>query len=379
MALMSPSQISSPNFPLAGRGAYRTTEVDAFMQRVAYAYNELLQENAELKNKFASLSSIIEEYNAGKNAIASALLKAETSASHTVEAAKAAADQILGEASAKAQTLIREKTQEAETYATEKKAEADAYYQKLQSEMQRVMQTAETQSRQYAEDINAQAAHIIADANEKAAAIVAAAYKDAQAAQEKTEEIISRAQVEIETTRNSIASFKEDALSALSKLLPMIEGIPVEDFTAPALSADAAEIPQVEAEAAEAKTLDLGGLFETIDTTPDAPAAAPAAEEVVQPEEVPAEEPAEEAPSLFTFQSAPQAPAAPAEDASNLFTTFQSAPQTPAAPAEDASNLFTTSQSAPQAPAEEPAAPQGDGQDDDIKFHLMGDFNIFDD
>ena len=258
--MISPNQIKMQTFTSAGRGAYRAADVDAFMQEVYVSYTELLSENASMKKKFASLSSIIDEYNAGKNAIATALVKAQAVADETMRTAKEDASGIVSDAKEEANHILNESQQQAEQYAREKKEAADAYFTRAETELQRVIGEAKTQSDAFVQEVNAQAAALIADANEKAAAIVGAAYKDAKVAKEKTEEIIERANVEIETTRNEISSFKEAALQMLSNLLPLVEGIDPNNYTAPDLSAST-EIPVLAAKEETAPDFSLNGVF----------------------------------------------------------------------------------------------------------------------
>ena len=264
--MLSPSQIKSQSFPQVGRGAYRAQEVDAFMERLIENYTELYSENSNMKKKFSSLTSVVEEYNEGKNAIATALVKAQAVADQTLESANAKAEAVLADATAQAQALLDEKKQEAETYAKEKKETADAYFRKAESELQRILTEAEAQSRNYVAEVNAKAAAIIADANEKAANLVAAAYKDAQAAREKADEIIARAQVEMTTTQNAIAMFKQSAIASLGQLMPMVQAIKIDESAAAEIeNTVSAELPKVEAQTADAPTFDLEGLFSTFD------------------------------------------------------------------------------------------------------------------
>ena len=146
--MISPNQIKMQTFTSAGRGAYRAADVDAFMQQIYISYTELLSENASLKKKFASLSSIIDEYNAGKNAIATALVKAQAVADDTMRTAKADAQSIVSDAKEEANRILNETQQQAETYAREKKETADAYFDRAEHELQRVMSEAKEQSEQ---------------------------------------------------------------------------------------------------------------------------------------------------------------------------------------------------------------------------------------
>lgn len=270
--MISPNQIKMQTFTSAGRGAYRAADVDAFMQEIYISYTELLSENASMKKKFASLSSIIDEYNAGKNAIATALVKAQAVADETMRTAKADAQSIVSDAKEEANSILNESQQQAEAYAREKKETADAYFARAEHELQRVMAEAKEQSEKYVAEVNAQASAVIADANEKAATIVGAAYKDAKIAKEKTAEIIERANVEIETTRNEILAFKESALRMLSALVPQVEGIDPNEYASSGLDAET-QVPVLEA---NRETAPVFQLTEVED-------AAPAAEESEEP------------------------------------------------------------------------------------------------
>ena len=316
--MLTLEQIKMQTFPSAGRGAYRSMDVDAFLQQVYISFAELMSENASMKRKFASLSSIIDEYNVGKNAIATALVKAQAVADETMLTANQDEKSIVNDAKEEAKAILDESIAKADAYASEKKEAADANYARSEEELTRVMGEAKAQSEAYLQQVNEQAAALIADANEKAAAIVGAAYKDAKVAKEKTQEIIDRANVEIETTRNEVLSFKESALQMLTQLVPLVEGIDLSGYTADSLLADT-EIPQFEAKQETAPAFELRDGFD----------AAPAAQEAPAPEE----EPAVEAP----VEDAPEDPAIEDKDdliaqISSIIKDVQTEPEADAAP-----------------------------------------------
>lgn len=303
--MLTPSQIKAQSFPQVGRGAYRAQEVDAFMQRVIENYSELYTENANMKKKFSSLTAVVEEYNEGKNAIATALVKAQAVADQTLESANVKAEEVLSEANEQAQAILDEKKEEAENYAKQKKETADAYFRKAESELQRILNEAEQQSRDYVAEVNAKAAAIIADANEKAANLVAGAYKDAQAAREKAEEIIARAQVEMKTTQNSIALFKQSALASLGQLLPMVQAIQIDESAVAEIeSTVGADLPEVEAQTADAPTFDLESLFSTFDMNVENDRVA-LSEELAPVIEIPEEEEIPEVPAVEEIEETP--------------------------------------------------------------------------
>ena len=404
--MLSPNQIKAQNFPQVGRGAYRAQEVDAFMERLYESYSELFNENANMKKKFSSLTSVVEEYNEGKNAIATALVKAQAVADQTLETANAKAEAVLAEANEQAQALMDRKKTEAEAYAKEKKETADAYFKKAESELQRILNEAEAQSRDYVAEVNEKAAAIIADANEKAARLVAAAYKDAQAAQEKADQIIAQAQVDMQATKNAIALFKQSALASLGQLLPMVQAVQIDDETAALIErAQRAELPQVEPQTAVAPNFNLDGLFETFDMSVEKDRAA-LSEELAPVIDLPEEEEEEKAETPEVIEIEEELPEeAPAEQASPVIAEEAAEPaeEMPVyhpfvAPKRD---LFTTSlfdqlsvqeedvedvslDEAEPVNTEEPAFDEQDVTDSDsadpkpLKFKLTKNFDIFD-
>lgn len=228
--MMVPNQIKMQNFSPVGRGAYKAAEVDGFMQRVYSSYSELYSENAELKKKFASLRDIIEEYNAGKNAIATALVKAQAIADETVKNAKAEAETALLEAEEKAKKIVDEKTKEADSYAEEKKKAAEDSFEKAKADLERIMEQTRKESEKYIAQINEKAKEIIDDANAKAAKLVADAYGDAQKALDKKNEIIAGAQKELTSAKTELSAFKQSTLELLHSILPQIDALYIPAF-----------------------------------------------------------------------------------------------------------------------------------------------------
>lgn len=225
--MMVPNQIKMQSFSSVGRGAYKSGEVDAFVSRVYSSYNELYNENAELKKKFASLRDIIEEYNAGKNAIATALVKAQTVADQTVESAKNAYDAMLADGEKKAKALVDEKVKEAESYAEEIKKKADAYLENVKAELQRATEQTKEESEKYVAEVNEKAKEIVENANRKAASIVASAYGDAKKAEDKKNEILSQAKAQLSTVKDELSLFKKDSLKLMKDLLPKLEALSI--------------------------------------------------------------------------------------------------------------------------------------------------------
>lgn len=246
--MMLPGQIKNYQLNLTKQGMYNASEVEAFRQKVYVAFCEILSENNALKEKFVSLSDLVSEYNAGKNSIATALIKSQTLADETVKNAQIKADEIVSEAEKKAQSIYDAKTKEADDYVSEKTSTADDYYNRAKTELDKVLASIDEKAEKYIEDINKKATQIIADANEQASGIVSRAYLDAQKARETCDNILKNASLALPSVRNEVDMFKTETLRLLGVISEAVENISVPD--------DIDFVPE-EIEFAEAETIDI--------------------------------------------------------------------------------------------------------------------------
>lgn len=216
--MMLPNQIKNYSFSVVKQGMYRASEVEEFKIKVFDAYSELLKSNTSLKEKFASLSDLVNEYNEGKNSIATTLIKSQSYADKIVEDAKKKADD-----------YYNEKKQEAEKYYTDKLALADELHAKAETELERVMKQVSAKAEEYIEKINAQANDIISSANEQASTIVARAYGDAKKARETCDSIVAEANNTLPEIKTEVESFKVQTKKLLDIITQAIDSIDVPD------------------------------------------------------------------------------------------------------------------------------------------------------
>lgn len=227
--MLTPNQIKMQGFPSSGRGAYRAADVDDFMQRIYADYSALYSENAAIKKKFSSLSGLIEEYNSSKNAIATALVTAQSIADKTINSAKETAEEIIREAENKAQMISDEKIANAIKFAEEKKAEAEETFKKTVSEIETRNEKSKTDSDKFIESINMMVAETISKANERATAIVNAAYDDARLASERADNIIFNVNDKLEEVKQAVATFKKNSMEMINVILPALEELTVDE------------------------------------------------------------------------------------------------------------------------------------------------------
>jgi len=85
--MLTPAQIRSHEFASAGRGTYRSIDVDEFLGEVAEAIESMTQEKNEFIRRINSLTERVESYQKEEGNISAALLTAQKmSAAMTAEA-----------------------------------------------------------------------------------------------------------------------------------------------------------------------------------------------------------------------------------------------------------------------------------------------------
>lgn len=95
---LSPSDVLNRDFKRAGFGGYDRAEVDAFLERVADALEELILEVRLLKERNEEQRKALDEYRDLENSLRNALISSQRFGEEVVEAAKREAHVILEEA-----------------------------------------------------------------------------------------------------------------------------------------------------------------------------------------------------------------------------------------------------------------------------------------
>ncbi len=222
---MSDGKILGYSFSFAGKNKYYASEVDEYIQSISDSYDSMSKSYKTLEKKLKKYAPAIEEYNANKNIICSAIVRAEKYYD-TVEA----------QAKENSAEIIKSASEEAENYLLTKKAEADAYYfntthdaQERLSKLEKDIDTLEKQSialqEKYINETKLKSAEIIDNAKTKAAEIVAAAYNDAKTAKKQSEEIIASTEKELNRLKAEIAKYKSEIFNVVATIKPTVDSI----------------------------------------------------------------------------------------------------------------------------------------------------------
>ncbi|MGN1418525.1 MAG: DivIVA domain-containing protein, partial [Acutalibacteraceae bacterium] len=225
--MMTPNQIK--NYPLVQvkQGLYKASDVENFRQKIYTAYAELYSKTSELRERFSSLSDLVNEYNASKNSIASAIISAQTFANDKVNEANDEAKQILEKANAQAEQILQEKKDEADQYYREKKEEADRFFKDADTTRERVLNEIGEKSKKYIDEVNQRASEIINNANEQASKIVSRAYADAQKARQTSDEILESANKALPEIKDNVEKFRTEVKMLIESLQAMVGDISI--------------------------------------------------------------------------------------------------------------------------------------------------------
>lgn len=88
---MNAKEISMKKFDKSAFG-YKADEVDAYLNEIAAAINELNAQNVELQNKLEILAGKLEEYRQDENSMKEALVGAQKLGNNMIKEAKEKAD-----------------------------------------------------------------------------------------------------------------------------------------------------------------------------------------------------------------------------------------------------------------------------------------------
>lgn len=104
---LTPLDIINQQFKKSLKG-YSKIEVDEFLEKIAKDYENLLQENQELKEKFSILEEKLKEYTMKENTLQSSLILAEKTAEERIKSAKGEAELIVKKAELQAEKIKEE-------------------------------------------------------------------------------------------------------------------------------------------------------------------------------------------------------------------------------------------------------------------------------
>jgi len=216
--MLTPEQIKKHSFRSAGKGLYRSEDVDAFLKEAADAYAktqestaertaELQKNNDELYQRVEALANALNQLRAERELIQKTMILAQKAAEDIAAKAQEESDLAIREAKAEAERLRRESQSEASALLRSSKAEAEKQLLEAQ----------------------AQAENILAQAKARADSLFEEARGKAQAELVRISGEVQRGEQELVQIRQQTSRFRGDLLSAVARQMELIEQMPDDD------------------------------------------------------------------------------------------------------------------------------------------------------
>lgn len=250
--MLKPEQIANAKFTPVSTGTYSAEEVDAFLGIVAEAYQDSLNEKADLLKKMGVLADKVESYRKDEDAIKGALLDAHRMAESLNRSAAEKAENTINEANEEAASIKADAEKNAAELSAAARTQAGEIVTNAKNAVESIKSRAQMEADTTIANASAQAKEIIANANNQSTYIIGSSKKDYEFYSRELEKVKAelekfRAMVEMlcsgEVTPEMVA---EEINTAASDIPAVVEPEAEEAYVAP-------EIPVVEEAEAEAE------------------------------------------------------------------------------------------------------------------------------
>lgn len=228
--MLRPEQIANAKFTPVSTGTYSAEEVDAFLSIVAEAYQESLNEKADLLKKMSILANKVDSYRKDEDAIKDALLDAHRMAENLNRTASEKAKNTVDKADADAAEIRAKAEAEAAELSAAARAQAGELVSNARTAVESIKSRAQSEADETVANAKSMSERIIGDANTQALAIVGTSKKDY--------EYYSK---ELDRVKGELENFR-----AMVEMLCSGEMIPeadIPDVPVVEVSASAADIP----------------------------------------------------------------------------------------------------------------------------------------
>jgi cell division initiation protein len=145
---LTPIEIRQKQFNKRTLGGIDRDEVDAFLVTVSQAYEKLLEENHQLKERLAGSQQEVTKLREIESSLYKTLKTAEDTGANLVDQARQAATLQLREADLRGETVLKEARWQAKSVLDEAKQEVKRIYDKLYSEVGRLEEECRQTERQ---------------------------------------------------------------------------------------------------------------------------------------------------------------------------------------------------------------------------------------
>jgi cell division initiation protein len=145
---LTPIEIRQKQFNKRTLGGIDRDEVDAFLVTVSQAYEKVLEENHQLKEKFSASQQEVAKLREIESSLYKTLKAAEDTGANLVDQAKQSAALQLREADLRGETILKEARWQAKAVLDDARQEVKRIYEKLYTEVGRLEEECRQTERQ---------------------------------------------------------------------------------------------------------------------------------------------------------------------------------------------------------------------------------------
>ncbi|MDR1927055.1 MAG: DivIVA domain-containing protein [Oscillospiraceae bacterium] len=236
--MLTAEQIKKKAFRSAGKGLYRSDDVDAFLEEAAEAFRqgeesaaELQKSNEELYQRVEALANALNQLRAERELIQKTMILAQR-----------AADELTGRAQEESEAQLRDAQAESERLRRESRAEATELLSAAKAEVEKILLEAQTHAETVQARARVKADIMLEEASGKAQQELQRVLAETQAAQRECDRL-----------RGANSRFRGGLLEAYARHVALIEQLPQEE--APVVLKQEAPVTPEPAEPAPAQEI----------------------------------------------------------------------------------------------------------------------------
>lgn len=216
---MTSEEIRTHEFESLADGGYAKEEVDAYINELAKAYEDLFNENKEIVRRLTVFAKKLDEYKRNESYMTETLLTAQKTAAQTISGAESVVAKMIEAAKNEGRKIVSDAKERAnETVADRDKIIADAearaqeILEEANAQADAVVNDAKSGIQKTIDEINGNADTVIEDAKKAAEKIVADAKAEAEAQSADVAAAAEKAKADAEALRAEAFEMKKEAV-----------------------------------------------------------------------------------------------------------------------------------------------------------------------
>ena len=226
MAMLTPNKIRGYQFQQAGRGTYKSEEVDQFLGQVVESYEQMFKENGELVKKLSILATKLDEYRKEETSVRKALLNAQSFIDKMVEDAGNEAKKIIAEAQDRARNVDSITNAKIKVMVDEVEGKMRIAYEKATAQARQTKENAQKEAETVLLEANDKASKILEDAKSEAAAIISGATSVALKDAEALKSEIEKEKILLNNIKETSNQFKKELVVLYERQIKAVEQMP---------------------------------------------------------------------------------------------------------------------------------------------------------